>query len=60
MFALDLNYKFQLEKEFNYIKKLKDIISHYLHSKESKDMDFIFINLFERLVVKYKNFYIKD
>ncbi|HEG2606415.1 DUF4209 domain-containing protein [Campylobacter sp. W0066.1] len=60
LFALDLNYKFQLEEEFNYIKKLKDIISHYLHSKESKNMDFIFTSLFKKLVIEYKNFYTED
>ncbi|MBF7045991.1 DUF4209 domain-containing protein [Campylobacter volucris] len=60
LFALDLNYKFGLEKEYKYIENLKYIINNYLYSKESKNMDFIFINLFERLVIKYKNFYTED
>lgn len=60
LFALDLNYKFGLEKEYKYIEKLKDIINNYLCSEKSKDMDFIFINLFNGLIIKYKNFYTKD
>ncbi|MGH2327917.1 DUF4209 domain-containing protein [Campylobacter taeniopygiae] len=60
LFALDLNYKFSLEKEYKYIEKLKCIINNYLYSEESKDMDFRFINLFNRLIIKYKNFYTND
>ncbi|ENP8504892.1 DUF4209 domain-containing protein [Campylobacter jejuni] len=60
LFALDLNYKFQLEEDLKYIEKLKCIINNYLYSEESKDMDFRFINLFNRLIIKYKNFYTKD
>ncbi|WP_171823778.1 DUF4209 domain-containing protein [Campylobacter coli] len=60
LFALDLNYKFDLEKEYKYIEKLKCIINNYLYSEESKDMDFAFINLFNGLIIKYKKFYTKD
>ncbi|MGJ0113016.1 DUF4209 domain-containing protein [Campylobacter molothri] len=60
LFACDLNYIFQLEEDLKYIEKLKDIINNYLYSKESKDMDFGFIRLFESLITRYKYFYNKD
>ncbi|MCV3356289.1 DUF4209 domain-containing protein [Campylobacter sp. RKI_CA19_01122] len=60
LFALDVNHIFNLKKEFEYIKKLKEAINNYLHSKESENIDFAFIKLFENLIKRYKNFYTKD
>ncbi|EPA5366362.1 DUF4209 domain-containing protein [Campylobacter lari] len=56
LFALDLNYKFNLEEEFNYTKQLKDAIKSSLYNKEC---DIKIINLLESLIKKHK-IYTKD
>lgn len=60
LFALKVNRIFELEKEYKYMEKLKEAINNYLHSKESENIDFAFIKLFENLIKRYKNFYTKD
>ncbi|EGF8332002.1 hypothetical protein IDG20_001508, partial [Campylobacter lari] len=60
LFALNVNHIFKLEKEYKYMEKLKEAINNYLYSKESENIDFTFIKLFENLIKRYKNFYTKD